>query len=347
MAATAHIADVVGAMRDRIATLSSIFGTMSVEIGNPAQFHPFSGGNPLVTIFVYRISPDNAAIVTAPNTAMAVRIHTLVTVYCEKAQAQGEAAGSRELRIVSHIARLFHEEPKLGPVKIREAVPIGALMSLVTQDLYVEAQLKAPDMEEINHIWTTQGDAPYRTSLVYELVFAYVTPSRPSDEGPPILRTVIGYRDQPADPYTPGVAPYLVEDASTAKPPQAVIAFNIGTIAAPVLAPARTVTLTAGPGTITSRLVAVAETVETLELTLERFDTATLAWVAEPITAPAGPVTLTTQSREALASGAALTQQSVGFAKPAAPGTYRFVAAKQGAPDALSVNQITLSVEAP
>ncbi len=346
MAAIAHIADVVEKMRERITPLSTQFASLKVEITNPAYFQTYAANDPLVTIFVYRVSPDHAAMVATPNSAMAMRIHVLVTAFCKVSPVQGEAPGSEELRIISHILRLFHEKPMLGPVRIREAVPVGPLVQLLAHDIHVEAQLKPLDMEELNHIWTTQAQTPYRTSLVFELVHAFVTPAQPSDEGPPVLRTEMAWRDQPADPWTPGIAPYLAVDNAPAKPPQAVLAFNTGTGPAPVLTPAMTRVRNPAQPAISVTLAAVAETAEPLTLSLARWDAATLAWVAVAITAPA-PATMQTQARATLAGGAALAGTAVSFAMPAEAGVYRLSAEKTGAPAALAVNSVTLTVEEP
>ena len=347
MAATAHIADVVDAMRQRIAGLATPLGAqISVEIGNPANFHPYEKSTPLITIFVYRISPDNAAMVATPGSAMAVRIHTLVTVFCAKAEVEGEAPGSHELRILSHVARIFHEKPTLGPLRIREAVPVGQLVQLLAHDLYVEAQLKSPEMEEINHIWTTQAETPYRTSLVYELVHAFVTPAKPSDEGPPVLRTTLAWRDGEADPYQEGVAPYVAVDNAKPPPRQAVMAFNSGTAAAPFLVPAISLALAAQPDPVVLKLAAIAEAAEPLKLELEMWNEATLTWTTVPLGAPGGGM-VATQPRTGLPINAPLAMTDVQFARPVQPAVLRLTAQRTSDPASLTVNALTITLEGP
>ncbi len=186
MAAASHIADVMAAVRDRIRELQPLFPGLDVEIGHPAQFHPRAAeSNHLVTLFVYRIEPDMRAMVSTPEVGLAVRLNTLVTVYGGDKEDLSESIGSLELRILSHILRLFVERAMLGPVRLRDTLAQGALAVWAEQGLSVEAEPLSLDMEEINHIWTTQGDTPYRTSLAYSFKYGLVTPLKPTPDGPP------------------------------------------------------------------------------------------------------------------------------------------------------------------
>lgn len=343
-AASSHLADVMAAVRTRILTLSPLFQNLQVEIGNPAQFHPRSEATaPLVTLFVYRIEPDNAALLATPDTAVAVRLHTLITAFCPTGENNAESAGSMEMRLLSHIMRLFLERSSVGPVRIRGALPIGPLAALVASDLMIEARQLAPDMEEINHIWTTQADTPYRTSLVYKFSFGFVTPSRPSDEGPPVLNAVLGDRTDPT-PHPPGPNPVMADAPEPAAVDYGVLAVNVGTGGATVLAP--TASFRAGGPDPSLRLVAVTEKSETLALRLERFDAASGVWSDASASLHLAPASLTSAARSTLAIGGTPPAATVGFDNPGAPGVLRIVASRAAAPARLKIAPVMLVMEA-
>lgn len=339
---TAHLADVMTAVRERIRSLDGLFDNLLVEIGNPAQFHPRSGTDPpLVTLFVYRIEPDHAALLATPNTAAAMRLHVLVTVYCSAGENEFESPGTYELRILSHIVRLFHEQPYLGPVRIREAVPVGPIASLVSSDIMIEARQMAPDMEEINHIWTTQGaETPFRPSLVYRFAFGIVTPSRPSDEGPPVLRAEL--RD-PADtdPTSPGPIPQLSEIPAEPEPELGVLSVNLGTPSAPVLVPGTS--FVAGSGAPSLELVAVTEAEESLDLVLERFDQSTGLWSDESDSLDVSSIT--SLARPTLQDGGLVTAETVGFPDPGVPAVFRLGARRGADPEGLRMSPVFVTAE--
>ena len=105
LTAAAHVADAMAAVRRRIQSLNTgpfSATPIAVEIGAPATFHPRDdGATPLVTIFVYRIEFDNAAYLSTPTGAQALRLHALLTAFCAAGVDRSESAGSFELRILS------------------------------------------------------------------------------------------------------------------------------------------------------------------------------------------------------------------------------------------------------
>jgi hypothetical protein len=339
---SSHLEDVINAVRARIVSLDPLFGGIDVEVGNPAQFHPRADGSkPLVTIFVYRIEPDNAAMLATPDSAAAMRLHTLITVFCTEGLEEAESTGSLELRILSHIIRLFHENNKLGPVRIREAAPIGPIAALVTSDLTVEAQQMAPDMEEINHIWTTQADAPYRTSVVYKFSFGIITPSQPSDVGPPVLTTNFGDPDHPEFDDI-GVTPFLADLVEEEIPPAlGVLTINIGSAASPQFVPAIAVEEDTGP--INFNLVAVTETAENLDLTLERFDQQSGLWV--DISAQLSLNSITSLARTVLQDGGNITNTAATIDEQTEPQVLRIQAQRNIDPETLQISPVFITAE--
>ncbi|AML51927.1 Pvc16 family protein [Falsihalocynthiibacter arcticus] len=332
MAGAAHIAEVMNAVRQRILTLRDMFEpiTLAVEIANPAQKHPRAADADahLVTLFLYRIEPDHTAFLASPKNGMAVRLKVMITAYGGQMDGVLESIGTLEMRILSHIMRLFIEAPDIGPIRVPETLPIGPMAGFVTNGVAVQAQQLSLDMEEVNHIWTTQGDTPFRTSLVYSFNYALVTPLTPSDEGPPVLMT-----NSSATPdYDPNPAPPLVNMGA--------LAFRVTTLGQPKLLP--TTTVLVGGGNIDLALLLVTESPETFDLVIEQLDTATGIWGATAGT----PAQIVSFAYEALNPAAVPAGTPVSIPNPAAAAVFKLSVRHPVDPDDYEIGPVTLVVEA-
>ena len=141
----------------------------------------------VINLFFYRISPSGFHAGQTSNEPLMLRLHCLVTPFCKDAPAENGGdvmpAGDAELRILGEVVRLFHEHPIIGPLA-------GGPAEGATR-YALQAILRAPEMEEINHVWTTQGnDLPYRASAAYEFALAAVDPATP----PAPLQPVRGFQ---------------------------------------------------------------------------------------------------------------------------------------------------------
>ena len=342
----AHTAQVMTFVRERIQTLNTGFFSatpITVEIGNPAQFHPRpDGAAPLVTIWVYSIEYENTGLLVTPESAQALKLHTLFTAYCTAGATPQESAGTFELRILSHIIRLFLEEPEFGPVRITNALPIGPAADLIASDLMIEARPRSLDLEDTNHLWASQGETPSRTSVAYTFSFGIVTPSRPGNEGPPVLQVLL---EDPAaaDPQEIGVRPEMPGQAPEPVTAFGVLALQIGTVAAPHLVPE--MSFTAGAGDPTLSVVAVTEAEETLELTLELWDGPGGGWT--DATGRLSATAVTSLVRSALQDGAPIAPTDITLTDDGTPALLRLSAGRPVAPELLSMSRVTITMEAP
>lgn len=340
-----HTAQVMVAVRERIQTLNqTVFQAtqLRVEVGNPAFFHPLSAtSGPLVTIWVYRLEFDNTVMLVTPDSVQPLRLHTLITAFCPAGADPQESHGTFELRILSHIVRLFLEAPEVGPVRITNALTVGPAADLITSEFMIEARPRSLDVEDINHIWTTQGEAPYRTSLAYTFSFGFVTPSRPTDDGPPVLNVVLEDPDD-LSAEAIGVRPELPADTPESAPALGVLALQLGTSAAPNLVP--DVTFTAGAGDQVLSVVAVTEAEETLVLSLELWDGDAGSWT--DATSRLSDTALTSLVRRDLLDGAPIAATDVTLADDATVGILRLSAERTVDPEILSLSRVTISMEA-
>lgn len=332
MAGAAHIAEVMNEVRKRILTIKSLFAPiqLNVEIANPAQFHPRAADADahLVTLFLYRIEPDHAALLSTPERGMAVRLKVMITVYGGQADGVEESIGTLEMRILSHIMRLFMEQPKLGPIKVKETLPLGPIAAFVTQGVTVEAQQLSLDMEEVNHIWTTQGDTPFRTSLVYSFNYALVVPATPKDIGPPVLAT--------ESSATPNFAP----DAAPAQVNLGALALRLFDNGVVKLVP--TVSIVPALGNISVPLLLVTEEAATFNLTVEKLNAADGTWVAET----AQPAQINSLARGELNPSAVPAGTNLQLTNPSGAAVFRVSVTHPTQPESYQIGPVTLVVEA-
>ena len=340
LTAAAHVADAMAAVRRRIQSLNTgpfSATPIAVEIGAPATFHPRDdGATPLVTIFVYRIEFDNAAYLSTPTGAQALRLHALLTAFCAAGVDRSESAGSFELRILSHIIRLFMEQPQLGPVRVPNALPVGPAAALIGADLMITAQPRMLDVEDMNHIWTTQGETPYRTSLCYLFSFGIVPAAQPSDDGPPVLFPVLV---DPLDPASVGVHPGLPAQTTPA-PSYGAVVLNLGTHIRPTLVTeARFV---AGGGDFTLQVAAITETPEALILQLEVWGPN--GW--EDASDRLAQTVITSLARRTLQGGTLLTTSPVTLDDDGNAAVLRLSATRAAQPQMLIMNGVTITMGA-
>lgn len=81
--------------------------------------------------------------------------------------------GENELRLVGEVMRILHEKPLLsiGDSKGKEV----AVLQVVPHPM---------NLDNLNHIWSTQSDISYRLSLAYEMALAPVPQAVPAETSP-------------------------------------------------------------------------------------------------------------------------------------------------------------------
>lgn len=137
---------------------------LHVLIGTPAEAAPgTSDSDHRVNLFFHRISPAGFGSHTGPGDPWLVRLHCLITAFATT--ANNISAGENDLRLIGEVVRLFHETPVLAPIVVNGET---VRLQVVFQPL---------SLDEINHLWSTQGDVAYRPSVLYEMALAPVVPS--------------------------------------------------------------------------------------------------------------------------------------------------------------------------
>lgn len=135
-----------------------------------------------LNIFAYRVAPSGFHADLGTGDPHFIRINALLTPFpADLDNAEDDA----DMRILGHAIRVLQSHPVLpvagGPL------PGDVLPNLADPtEYYLQAVMLAPAMEEVNHIWTTQGgDLAYRLSAVYEFSLIPIEPLVPREVAAP------------------------------------------------------------------------------------------------------------------------------------------------------------------
>jgi hypothetical protein len=157
------IADFLGA------ELEANSNSIRVLLGSPADAAKEFDTDHRVNLFFYLVEPSGFG-AFAPDETWMVRLHCLVTAF-GVAESQ-VSSGENDLRLMGAVLRVFHENPILPALDI-DGNPVRA--QIVFNPL---------TLDQINHIWSTQGDVVYRPSVAYEMALAPIPPSELRIPGP-------------------------------------------------------------------------------------------------------------------------------------------------------------------
>lgn len=150
---------------------------VSVDTPNQAQKTADDSTSDFLNVFAYRLSPSGFHPEVTSNEPFFVRVQVLLTAF---PRGQGTADPDADLRVLGHAVRVLHSTPVI-PVILPGPLPGGAepgdFREGPTTDYALQAVMQAPTMEELNHIWTTQGgELAYRVSAAYELAVVPIDP---------------------------------------------------------------------------------------------------------------------------------------------------------------------------
>lgn len=122
-----------------------------------------------LNLFAYRVSPSGFQADVSQDATHFIRVNALMTAFPRET-----ADDDTDLRILGHAIRVLNSHPI---IPFSGAPLPGPAIPDPKTDYRLEAILLAPPMEEINHIWTTQGgELAYRLSAVYEFALIPIEP---------------------------------------------------------------------------------------------------------------------------------------------------------------------------
>ncbi len=142
-----------------------------------------------LNLFTYRVLPSGFHSATAFNQPNFIRINTLLTPFLTD---QDIGAPDDDLRILGQLIRVLHSLPVVPAVLPGNSAGPNDFRSDPHLDYRLQAVLQAPTMEELNHIWTTQGgDLAYRLSAAYEFALIPIEPLEHGTEAGPVTTSVV------------------------------------------------------------------------------------------------------------------------------------------------------------
>ncbi len=177
---TSSLAKICNAIREHVDSLglstSPADWEVSVTIGSPGinQTSPVTKNT--LNLFFYRFEPFGFAADALPGDVQWVKIFCIITAFGVDEDIDSDdrvdfSAGFNELRMLSQVMRLFQEQS----VMMIEGDDSGE----VWHTQFIPRPLAD---EQINQIWSTQGDTIYRPSVAYEIALAPIEPVTPSQE---------------------------------------------------------------------------------------------------------------------------------------------------------------------
>ena len=115
-----------------------------------------------LNLFFYNVSYDGYPADGLSDDPFYVRIHCLITAVGAKSGAQNAPSpGENDLRLIGEVMRILHEQPVVSVDRGQNNVI--ARLQIVPHPL---------NLDDLNHIWSTQGDTAYRLSVAYEMALA-------------------------------------------------------------------------------------------------------------------------------------------------------------------------------
>ncbi len=161
-------------LRQLIANGITDVAEADVFIGHPKwAIEKVSTDKQNINIFFYHVKLDGFPADGASDQPFYIRLYCLITPFgLDVASGSEPSLGENDLRLVGEVIAVLHNNPIL---KINNGGGNEALLEIVPVDM---------QLENLNHIWSTQGDTAYRLSVAYELSLAPVPFTAPSEASP-------------------------------------------------------------------------------------------------------------------------------------------------------------------
>lgn len=163
--------------------------TITTDTPQRANERVKGGSKHFLNLFVYRIMPSGIHAAAAADTPYFIRISALLTPFLSD---QLDENDDDDLRILGHAIRVLHSLPVVPGVLPGNSADPDDFRSQAHLDYRLQAVLQAPAMEELNHIWTTQGgELAYRLSAAYEFALIPIEPLVHGIEAGPVSTSIL------------------------------------------------------------------------------------------------------------------------------------------------------------
>lgn len=154
-----------------------------VLIGTPSDAAPGeSDPDHRLNLFFFRFETSGFDGSVLPGDPWLLRMHCLVTPFCV-AEAP-IPAGENDLRLMGEVLRHIHEHPV-------SEITLDDGESFLVQSIFLNLGL-----DQINQLWSTQGDTVYRPSLLLEVSLAPIMPRKATVPSPLVAGVGLDVRAQ-------------------------------------------------------------------------------------------------------------------------------------------------------
>lgn len=158
--------------------LNASANNIAVSMGAPAAL-PDADDEHQVNLFFYRFEPGGFQTDAHPNDPWRIRMYCMITTF--GVDEESIAAGEHEMRMLGEIMRLFRARP------VSEPVVVGSGSS--TETVRLQTIFSAATDEQMNQVWSTQGEKAFHPSVIYEMALTPIMPAELRAE-PPLVGSI-------------------------------------------------------------------------------------------------------------------------------------------------------------
>ncbi len=143
---------------------------IDVLLGTPAAAAPAdTDTNHRLNLFFFRFEPSGFDADLLPGETWLLRMHCLATPFC--VDENPIPAGENDLRVIGEVLRHFHELPVFD-------------LDVDGDTFRIQVIFLTLGLDQLNQLWSTQGDTAYRPSALFEVSLAPVIPQTASVPAP-------------------------------------------------------------------------------------------------------------------------------------------------------------------
>lgn len=149
--------------------LQAVTNNIHIYLGAPAEVAGKKDEH-RISLFFYRFEPSGFQADPHPQEPWRLRLFCMIS--CMAMEDSIDNPGADDLRLTGLVMALFHERPILPLIDVGgEPVRLQVVFNPATD-------------EQLNQLWSIQGDASFRPSLIYEFALAPVMPDERRGEPP-------------------------------------------------------------------------------------------------------------------------------------------------------------------
>jgi len=160
MVAVSSLSVAANELRTLLQTEIVGLGVDQIKIGHPKDtFDDMKKDKNHLNLFFYNVQYDGYPSDGLSEDPFYVRLYCLITAV--GAKNGNPSPGENDLRLVGEVMRVLHEQPVISVN--------GGNNAEIAQLQIVPHPL---NLDNLNHVWSTQGDTAYRLSVAYEMALA-------------------------------------------------------------------------------------------------------------------------------------------------------------------------------